>query len=34
LQDIDCPSLKEAAKIEAVAAEVKFDLHGIEDLLI
>jgi len=34
LQDIDCPSLKEAAETEAATAEVKFDLHGLEDLLI
>jgi len=34
LQDIDWPSLKpENAEIEAATAEVKIDLHGIEDLL-
>jgi len=34
LQDIDCPSLKpETAEIEAAIAEVKIDLHGLEDLL-
>ena len=34
LQDIDRPSLKEAAETEAATAEVKFDQHGPEDLLI
>ena len=34
LQDIECPSLKEVAETEAATAEVKFDLHGPEDLLI
>jgi len=35
LQDIDCPSLKpEAVETEAATAEVKFVLHGLEDLLI
>jgi len=35
LQDIDCPSLKpETAETEAVIAEVKIDLHGLEYLLI
>jgi len=35
LQDIDCLSLKpETAETEATIAEVKIDLHGLEDLLI
>ena len=35
LQDIDYPSLKpEAAETEAATAEVKFDVRGLEDLLI
>jgi len=35
LQDINCPSLKpETTEIEAITAEVKIDLHGLEDLLI
>ena len=35
LQDIDCPSLTpETAETEAVTAEVKIDLSGLEDLLI
>jgi len=35
LQDTDCPSLKpETTETEVVTAEVKFDLRGLEDLLI
>jgi len=34
LQDIDCPSLNEAAETEVATAEVKFDLCGLEDFLI
>jgi len=34
-EDIDCPSLKpETVEIEVVTAEVKIDLHGLEDLLV
>jgi len=34
LQDINCPSLKpKTAETEAATAEVKIDLHGLEDLL-
>ena len=34
LQDIHCPSLKEAAETEAATVEVNFHLRGLEYLLI